>query len=603
MNRHLFALSIGPVQDFIAAARRTRDLWFGSHMLSEISKAAAKSIVDSNSNHLLIFPCPQDRQDLEAESSLIVANVVIAQIQDDDPAEVARVAKQAACDRWLKYAEEVRQKLSGVIRQTEWNIQVSDVVETAAAWVPLGDDYSDSRRRLMRLLAGRKACRDFRPSAIAGEGIPKSSLDGSRESILLDHDEVPIGSGRKKKLRLGPGEQLDAVGAVKRLGGGERPYPSISRVALEPWIEGVTSSGRGDELLRKVADICQQKELSISRIDPARYPQYSRFPFEGTPLITGRLRQLSEELELEPEMDSTLKEIGRLNSELSRLGYKEPDQHIAILQADGDKMGAAISSLKHPDHHREFSRALSLFAGEAEEIVVDHQGTLVYAGGDDVLAMLPVHRVLECARALHSAFDKVNNRLTESDVPWPPTEGAVTLSVGVAIGHTMESLEDLRRWATEAEKHAKKSRCHEVEGGDRNGLAVHLRTRGGAPVCVRDTWSRPLPDALDTRLNGWCDLLIRNVLPDKVAYDIRVALRHYHGWERSGIALKADLIRLVRQKANVKSQEALTKLESMFGQIENLLQAQQLVNEILISRRLAISLVQTGERRRKEVMV
>jgi CRISPR-associated protein Cmr2 len=42
MTDYLLALSIGPVQNFIAAARRTRDLWFGSHVLSEISKAAAR---------------------------------------------------------------------------------------------------------------------------------------------------------------------------------------------------------------------------------------------------------------------------------------------------------------------------------------------------------------------------------------------------------------------------------------------------------------------------------------------------------------------------------------------------------------------------------
>ncbi|VVB63950.1 CRISPR-associated protein [uncultured archaeon] len=54
MTGYLYVLSIGPVQDFIAAARRTRDLWFGSHLLSEISKAAAKEITKSGG--LLIFP-------------------------------------------------------------------------------------------------------------------------------------------------------------------------------------------------------------------------------------------------------------------------------------------------------------------------------------------------------------------------------------------------------------------------------------------------------------------------------------------------------------------------------------------------------------------
>ena len=44
MATYLYVLAVGPIQDFIAAARRTRDLWFGSHLLSEICKAAAKQI-------------------------------------------------------------------------------------------------------------------------------------------------------------------------------------------------------------------------------------------------------------------------------------------------------------------------------------------------------------------------------------------------------------------------------------------------------------------------------------------------------------------------------------------------------------------------------
>ncbi len=46
MTSHLIEIHIGPVQDFIAAARRSRDLWFGSWLLSELSKAVAKAIAD-----------------------------------------------------------------------------------------------------------------------------------------------------------------------------------------------------------------------------------------------------------------------------------------------------------------------------------------------------------------------------------------------------------------------------------------------------------------------------------------------------------------------------------------------------------------------------
>lgn len=56
MKKYLLAIGIGPVQEFIASARRSRDLWFGSWLLSEISKAAAKKIADECGRDNLIFP-------------------------------------------------------------------------------------------------------------------------------------------------------------------------------------------------------------------------------------------------------------------------------------------------------------------------------------------------------------------------------------------------------------------------------------------------------------------------------------------------------------------------------------------------------------------
>ena len=65
---HLMIIQIGPVQEFIASARRSRDLWYGSWMLSELSKAAAKAIVDSGGQ--LIFPASADMHDLDPQYSI-----------------------------------------------------------------------------------------------------------------------------------------------------------------------------------------------------------------------------------------------------------------------------------------------------------------------------------------------------------------------------------------------------------------------------------------------------------------------------------------------------------------------------------------------------
>jgi CRISPR-associated protein Cmr2 len=134
MTGHLLALTIGPVQDFIAAARRTRDLWFGSYLLSEISKAAAKAVRAEGGN--LIFPPPASDADLEPGSALNVANVILAELHGHDPGKVAARAKEAAKACWRGFEDQVFNQYQGVIRADIWNGQAGDVIEFYAAWHP-----------------------------------------------------------------------------------------------------------------------------------------------------------------------------------------------------------------------------------------------------------------------------------------------------------------------------------------------------------------------------------------------------------------------------------------------------------------------------------
>ena len=105
MSGHLLLITLGPVQDFIAAARRTRDLWFGSHLLSELGRAAAKAVVNQGAS--LIFPA-LDRGDPElqpcdaplranGQPPLNVANKLLAEVpSDQDPHALARLFGQGA---------------------------------------------------------------------------------------------------------------------------------------------------------------------------------------------------------------------------------------------------------------------------------------------------------------------------------------------------------------------------------------------------------------------------------------------------------------------------------------------------------------------------
>lgn len=559
---HLIAIAVGPVQEFIAAARRTRDMWFGSYLLSEISKAVAKSV--RNQGGQLIFPHPDTdlNQGIEAVN---VANVILAELPNGEPKTVAARAKQAAQDRWLDFVRDAWEQARGAIREEIWEAQKNDVIEYYAAWVLHADPtkYPQDRGRLMRLLAGRKNCRDF-PPARGRAGVPKSSLDGQRESLLKDPARERWPERFRARLRVREGEQLDVVGLVKRVAEGSRPYPSVARIAADPWVRG------NRYRLGPVQSACEQLGNQVIRrlnLDPGRgHPHFEAFPFEGSAVYPNRFHELIEEAEISTEYLQPLREA------LNRLPQPEP--YLAVLVADGDRMGAAISALPSADSNREFSRALAGFAGDARRIVNDHSGVLIYAGGDDVLAFLPVDRCLDCARELHDYFGR---RLAEYGKP--------TLSVGIGIGHFMENLEDLLDYGRAAEKEAK--------APDRDGLAVHLRKRGGSPVRVRSPWT----DCPDERLARYAELIRLEAISGKLPYDLHRLAELYQDWtaDSRAQALRQDVLRVIRDKQPRGGRTYMPEIETLVN--ERLTDAGSLsrfAEELLVARQIAGAVRQAG---------
>lgn len=545
MTAHVLALSIGPVQDFIAAARRTRDLWFGSYLLSEISKAAAKSVKDQGGK--LIFPAPASDADLEPGSPLNVANVILAELHGHDPGKVAATAKEAAKARWCDFARDVFNRYQGVINSDIWNEQVDDVIEFYAAWHPYSPQtYQADRAALMRLLAARKRCRDFLP-AKRRAGIPKSSLDGLRDSVLI---QPPPGEKREafrnrwpksvlRELRAGSSEELDVVGIVKRTWprvGGAPGYPSVARVAADPWLRKIPRE-RLNALAKECSDLGSEIIHKID-VSPERgHPHYAAFPFEGTAVFRSRHPDICKEAALST---SDLAPLANALANLTR-DYGEPNPYLGVLVADGDRMGAALSNLTSPDAHREFSRALAGFATQAREIVHKHHGVLVYSGGDDVLAFVPVDCGLACASELHNAFGQVLAK-------WSTPESPLTLSVGLAIAHFMDPLEDLLRYGRDAQKHAKHPRPGDAGQENRNGFAVHVLKRGGGPVTVRMNWDATNdPSDYLQQLVAW---IASQSVSGRVPYDLYALANVYESWLADGAqdAIGRDVLRVLKRK-------------------------------------------------------
>jgi CRISPR-associated protein Cmr2 len=196
----------------------------------------------------------------------------------------------------------------------------------------------------------------------------------------------------------------------------------------------------------------------------------------------------------------------------------EPYPYVACLVADGDGMGAAIDALGAAWEHRAFSRELAKFAHAARKIVERraHLGSLVYSGGDDVLAFLPVSTALKCADALREAFERImEDALREPDGSFKGgLKRLPTLSVGIGIGHIMESMGDLLDLGRRAEKAAKSGHLKR-ERKDRNALAVIVDKRSGGTREWRQQW----PKGPVQRLTEDQDLLTAK-LPSRKIYQI-----------------------------------------------------------------------------------
>jgi CRISPR-associated protein Cmr2 len=449
-QQYFFTTSIGPVQTFIATARTSQDLWFGSWMLSELAKAAAKTFNDSG--HTLIFPSPDS--DLNPGSEVNVANKVVA-IVNDDPQVVARQVWDAIVARRNKLVKDSFEAVPDNFDQVEARKQLDDLPEFYWAAVPYDADKKDeafqlARSRAESIIAARKNTRDFRQMH-GKEGVPKSSLDGYRESVLWNEGDVEDSSGN---LRIEKGESLSGIDLLKRWGKRQSDihFVSTTDIAVRPFERGVGKS---------------LYDALLTDLKALREKYHGKKETDGTHFYEDRMVQLLPD---KNHAKDFRKEFANI---FKKHGIKQrPSPYYALLKADGDNMGKMIDNQKYLQQHQDFSKALSTFADHARQIINQHDGVSIYVGGDDLLAYLPLHTALACAKALDDAFRKAMQHFTDE------SGNRATLSIGLAVAHHLTPLGQVVKQVDNAEKSSK-----QVE--DKNGLAISLAKRGGAERVVK----------------------------------------------------------------------------------------------------------------------
>lgn len=522
MTDYLVAISVGPVQSLIEAGRRSQDLWCGSWLLSQVAGAIAAEL-DGKPHCSRIFPSPHlnvseqaEGGEPEANIANVVRAVVSANNEEALKQQIAR-AKQAATSKLGSIFSGVlaNENLREVgIDPESWAQQQNDVLEMFAAWVAFKpDQYQSASQRLGELLHARKRTRDFLPMQDNRSGLHKSTLDGANnalthaltnktvaEKLNLCPDEI---ERKKRILGLTDEESLDALGIVKRLAGKHEQFTPFSRVVVDPWLQSLS-----DDYLQRLNDL-YKPFYEAKRVTAVKGNQgyYQKFPYDGEYLFASRL----EASEFDDE--NAYKELHRFLTKDVVDQYGEPVPYGVLLKADGDRMGELFAQADNTTQSINISDALHRFASDVRAMIRGFGGHAIYTGGDDILAFLPLHRAIPCAQKLANHFTAAMNAVIQNNFNNPQMV-APTLSVGLAIGHFVQPMRQLRQRAIAAEKHAKGN----DEQAPRNALAVHLGIRSGHEITWRCRWD---DSATLDAFSAFVKAFSQDLMPTRIMQDIR----------------------------------------------------------------------------------
>lgn len=619
--KYLLAIGIGPAQDFIASARRSRDLWYASWLLSEVAKSAALEIVSSEEQCSLIFPSPSNpNSELQPNSDFSVVNKIVAEVETENVGVLCGSVYTAMLDRLHTMRDDAFESLKklkvngkSAIRWEKAESQIDDLIEYYWVAIPSSDPtkYESVRKNAEALLAARKVTRNFRPSIQWADGVPKCSLDGIRESVIIESAYDSLDE-RTLRIKLGvrKGERLCGVCLLKRLGNRKTndSFFSTSHVAALPVLERLNSKNPVQDYIQSLAGLLRIGEDEIKK-DLGHIPRQATLrPHQyfcnddGSLLYDGHLlfeERLSEFFRDEATLKKAKEALRRFFE--SSFGDRniQPIPYYAILQGDGDRMGVAIDEQAKlgVDKHRELSQKLSQFAKSVKMIVeVENSGSCIYAGGDDVLALVPLHRAVVCARTLAEKFQaEMKDFPTDTDGRKSPT-----LSVGLAVGHHLDPLQDTLELARNAERAAKRVR-------GKNALAITVSKRSGIDRTIKGSWGREtLGGPLDERLNFFVFLHLSDELPDAAAFELQELAMRLKPPEGIGDEEKEDLQkaqrveakRILKRKQPKHGQEAAL-VDEVYDKLrlfidKEKLPLEELAEEIIVARLFADAVNQAG---------
>lgn len=254
-----------------------------------------------------------------------------------------------------------------------------------------------------------QAVRGYIPTVHRGEG-PRNPGPGH---LNLRDDERLCAIAFIKRLwpKLHPTDIRQVLGWVPgRIAQSAGNWPSTACMAALPWVEQVYVAGDDAQRGRCDAYVESLKRARVPGRDERtteglfsetlnRVQDIAPRPYfctlDGQLFFEDGLQAAATEKLLQPGL------VADLQKELAAIAPgSKASPFYAVLRMDGDSVGDLIKGQASA-----VALALQDFAARVrQEVDTNRHGATLYAGGDDVLALLPMDRALGCAQALQQHY-------------------------------------------------------------------------------------------------------------------------------------------------------------------------------------------------------
>jgi len=531
-----------------------------------------------------------------------IPNTFLSFIPSKRADEIARKCEDKIKGRWKEIAGHlkkiIKEKTDIEIDESLWEEQINHAISVSAAWQEVFnfDIFQDERDELPKDLANRQEeWLNFveeadRRSNYGHFYYLTYELLGTvlaQESRLWDAwEEKPITG--KKCLMCG---RRNAV--IERDSEGKYRYWQTNWKNLEKIEDGLRFILKERE---RLCAVCLTKRI---------YPQVFKEEFKVMPPefesvvdIAARdfikeargdediKEMIKEDVELiykheweSKEKKNVVKQYERIKEKLEKLWktYGEPNKYYAILMMDGDKIGEVLSGEKlpsfgeflhpafknkirewergeelmttkrilTPSHHIAISRAMKDFSLYKVPEIVKYNGFLVYAGGDDVLALFPADKVLDVAYEIQETF-KEDFYEIEDNGKRRKVMGLgnkASMSAGIVFAHYKWPLYDAIEKVREAEKKAKGKY-------GRKALCITFIKRSGEISIAGGKWDF-VTDLLDI-----AKVIANRKISHRFVYDFMDV-----GEILEGDMLKAEVKRLLKRRKEEASDEEIKEIQ------------------------------------------